>query len=120
MCVYLKEAICSPADTEPEVSVSKAKGNIHQGRGNQASCRWQHQMGVSCHGRSLHARMPGCTDPLFLAGTCVCHPEDGLVRHDDHHMMAVQIQLANTRGTSGLGYVVYTATKILALVSNHH
>ena len=51
VCVYLKGAICSPADTEPEVSMSKAKGNIHQGSGNQASCTWQHHMGVSSQER---------------------------------------------------------------------
>ena len=39
VCVYLKEAICSPADTEPDISVSKPEGNIHQGGGDQASCR---------------------------------------------------------------------------------
>jgi len=71
VCVYLKGAICSPADTEPEVSMSKAKGNIHQGGGNQASCTWQHHMGVSSQERYLHAMMPGCTDPLLFARMCV-------------------------------------------------
>ena len=72
MCVYLKGTICSPADTEPEVSMSKAKSNIHQRGGNQAPCIWQQHMGVSSQERYLHTRMPGRTDPLFLARLCVC------------------------------------------------
>jgi len=118
--VCLKEAICSPADTEPDVSMSKPKGNIHQGGGNQASCRWQHQMGVSSQEAYLQARMPGCTDPLFLAKMYVCHSEDGMVSQHDHHMMAAQMQLSNKWGTFGVYYVVYTTTNRLSLVSDNH
>lgn len=46
---YLKEAICSPANTEPEVGMPKTKGNVHQGCCNQASCRRQHHMGLNIH-----------------------------------------------------------------------
>ncbi len=118
VCEYLKETICSPADTEPEVSMSKAKGNIHQGGGNQASCTWQHEMGVSSQERYLQARMTGCTDPSFLAKMYVCHSEDGMVRQNDHHMMAVQMQLSTSGAhlACSVGYM----TNTLLLVSDSH
>ena len=115
--MYLKGTICSPADTEPEVSMPKAKGNIHQGGGNQASCTWQHHMGVSSQERDLHARMPGCTDPLFLAKMCMCSSEYGMVRQNDHHKMVAQMQLS----TSGahLACCVGYMTNTLLMVSDN-
>ena len=63
----------------------------------------------------MHASMPGCTDPLFLAKIYVCHSEDGMVRQNDHHMVAVQMQLS-TNGAHGVGYMIHT----LLLVSDTH
>ena len=77
-------------------------------------------MGASSQERYLHARMPGCTDPLFLAKMYVCHSEDVIVRQNDHHMMAIQMQLVNKWGKFGVYCVVYTTINTLSLDYDNH
>ena len=58
--MYLQSTVCSPAHAEPEVCMPKAKGNVHQGCGNQPTCRGHNHAFISLSGRLQHCEIPGC------------------------------------------------------------
>ncbi len=105
----------------------------HRTRGKHVQSQKQHSPARLQSGPLHMAASHGCKQPgkvlahqdartyrslISCQIVCVCHSEDGMVSQNDHHMMAVQMQLSTSGAhlVCSVGYM----TNMLLMVSDNH